>query len=89
MIRQRRNGRSIGDREDYYLASEWQLMWRRLRRHHLAIGGGSVLALLFTLSMFAEFFTPYSVERRFASHHPPSRIRLTADSGRFPVPPFV
>ena len=89
MIRQRRNGRSIGDREDYYLASEWQLMWRRLRRHHLAIGGGSVLALLFTLSMFAEFFTPYSVERRFANHHPPSRIRLTADSGRFPVPPFV
>ena len=60
-------------------------MWRKFRRHHLAIGGGSVLALLFTMSLFAEFFTPYSVERRFANHHPPSRIRLVADSGRFPV----
>ena len=89
MIRQRGKGTSIGDREDYYLASGWQLMWRKLRRHHLAIGGGSVLALLFTMSMFAEFVTPYSVERRFANYHPPSRIRLTADSGRFPVRPFV
>ena len=89
MIRQRGKGRSIGDREDYYLASGWQLMWRKLRRHHLAIGGGSVLALLFTMSMFAEFVTPYSVERRFENYHPPSRIRLTSDSGRFPVWPFV
>ena len=80
---------SIHDREHYYLASGWQLMWRKFRRHRLAIGGGTVLALLFTMSIFAEFFTPYSVERRFANFHPPSRIRLTADSGRFPVRPFV
>ena len=89
-MRRQRDGRaSIRDREDYYLASGWQLMWRKFRRHHLAIGGGTVLALLFTMSIFAEFFTPYSVERRFANFHPPSRIRLVADSGRWPVRPFV
>ena len=88
-MRRERGGGSIHDREHYYLASGWQLMWRKFRRHRLAIGGGTVLALLFTMSIFAEFFTPYSVERRFANFHPPSRIRLTADSGRFPVRPFV
>ena len=89
MSREQGGGAAIGDRESYYLASGWQLMWRKFRRHHLAIGGGSMLALLFVMSIFAEFFTPYSVERRFANFHPPSRIRLVADSGRFPVRPFV
>ena len=60
-MRRERGGNSIHDREHYYLASGWQLMWRKFRRHRLAIGGGTVLALLFTMSIFAEFFTPYSV----------------------------
>ena len=88
-VMRKRGGAAIQDRERYYLASGWQLLWRKFRRHHLAVGVGSVLALLFVTSLFANFFTPYSVERRFANHHPPSRIRLLANSGRFPVRPFV
>ena len=32
--------------EAYYLASQWQLMWRKFRRHHLAIVGGVILGVL-------------------------------------------
>ena len=77
--------------ERYFLASGWQLMWRKFRRHHLALLGGGMLALLSLFAVFAEFFTPYSVERRFvgAISHPPSRIHFVDDAGRFHLRPFV
>ena len=77
--------------ERYFLASGWQLMWRKFRRHHLALLGGGMLALLSLFGVFAEFFTPYSVERRFvgAISHRPSRIHFVDDSGRFHLRPFV
>ena len=33
--------------EKYYLASQWQLMWRKFRKHKLAMGGISVLIVLY------------------------------------------
>ena len=41
--------------EEYFLASQWQLMWRKLRRHRLALVGATVLALLYLVAIFAEF----------------------------------
>ena len=64
-------------------------MWRKLRRHHLAIIGGTMLTLLFVTSIFAEFFTPYSAERRFPNYHPPSRLHIVDESGRWHLRPFV
>ena len=64
--------------EAYYLASQWQLMWRKFRRHHLAIVGGVILGVLYVVAIFCDFFTPYPPEQLIgdAGHHPPSRIRL-------------
>ena len=86
-----RVGRQASEEERYYLASGWQLMWRKLRRHHLALLGSGILLVLCLLGLFAEFFTPYSVERRFvdAISHAPSRIHFFDDSGRFYLRPFV
>ena len=77
--------------ERYYLASGWQLMWRKFRRHHLALLGSGMLAVLGGFGIFAEFFTPYSVEQRFvdAISHPPSRIHFVDAAGRFHLRPFV
>ena len=34
------------DDEGYYLSSQWQLMWRKFKRHRLATVGLAVLAML-------------------------------------------
>jgi peptide/nickel transport system permease protein len=76
--------------ERYYLASQWQLMWQKFRRHKLAIIGGSVLVALYLAAIFADFVAPYSKEVRFekSSYHPPTRVHLFGDEGNF-VGPFV
>ena len=74
--------------ERLYLASQWQLIWLKFRRHRLAIVGGSILALLYLLALLADFVAPYSSERRFqeAVYHPPSRIRVVDQRGRLTWP---
>ncbi|MDQ7819707.1 MAG: ABC transporter permease [Armatimonadota bacterium] len=53
----------------------WQIAWRRLRRHRLAMGGLAVIALLILAAVFAPWIAPYRFEQ----------IDLT---NRF-APPFV
>ena len=38
------------------VASQWQLMWWRFRKHKLAVGGTIVLIGFYLLSLFAGFF---------------------------------
>ena len=69
--------------EQYFLASQWQLMWRKLRRHRLALAGATVLALLYVVAIFAEFFAPHD---QFQRHNdfinaPPVLVRVF-DDGR-------
>ncbi|TVQ23314.1 MAG: ABC transporter permease [Spirochaetaceae bacterium] len=74
----------------YYMASQSQLIWRRLRKHNLAITGGIVLVLLYLSAAFCEFLAPYSATTRntvYASA-PPQRVRFIHD-GRFTGRPFV
>ena len=79
---------SGANEESYYLASQWQLMWRKFRRHHLALVGGVMLGLLYLAALGADFFAPYDPNELFDHiHHPPSRIRVLHE-GRF-VGPFV
>ena len=74
--------------EQYFVASQWQLVWRKFRRHHLAMLGMTILGVFYFLSLpFAEFFAPYdkldrNTELRFA---PPQRIRIFED-GRLTAP---
>ncbi len=42
--------------ERIYAASQWQLMWWRLRRHRLAIAAGIVLMVFYITVVGAEFF---------------------------------
>ena len=73
--------------EEYFLASQWQLMWRKLRRHRLALVGATVLALLYLVAVFAEFFAPHDLFQRHNDfiNAPPQRVRVL-DEGRVRLP---
>ena len=77
--------------ESYYVASQWQLIWRKFRRHKLAIIGGSILAIFYFSAIFADFLTPYSKEYRFQEliYAPPSKIHFVDSDGKFRIRPFV
>ena len=64
--------------ERAFVASQRQLVWRRFRRHKLALVAVVVLAVLYLTSIFAEFFTPYPALHRFKEfgEAPPTRIRV-------------
>ena len=46
------------EQERYYLASQWQMMWWRLRRHKLAVWSGMILALMYLSTVFTEVLAP-------------------------------
>ena len=76
--------------ERLYLASQWQLIYRKFKQHRLATAGTAVLAVLYVVSAFAEFISPYDIlERSKQRYSPPSRIRLVDAGGRFHLRPFV
>src|SRR5262245_10264961 len=38
------------------VATQWQLIWWRFRKHKLALGGTIVLILFYIVALFADFF---------------------------------
>lgn len=64
--------------ERYYLASQWQLMWQKFRRHKLAVTGSIILILLYLMALFADFLAPYTTEQRFNTlpYHQPTPIHF-------------
>jgi peptide/nickel transport system permease protein len=77
--------------EKYYLASQWQLMWIKFRKHRLAIIGSTVLVLLYVSAIFCQFLAPYDIYRRHSGYifAPPQRIRFFDREGRLRWRPFV
>ena len=47
---------AVESEERIYVASQWQLMWWRFRRHRLAVASGIVLAVFYLVAVGAEFF---------------------------------
>ena len=42
--------------ERFAVATQWQLMWWRFRKHKLAVGGTLVLIAMYVVAIFADFF---------------------------------
>ncbi|MAI11553.1 MAG: peptide ABC transporter permease [Rhodospirillaceae bacterium TMED167] len=77
------------EQEKFYLASQWKMMWWRLRRHKLAVWSGIILCLLYFSILLSEIIAPYNLHTRNADYiyAPPQAIHLFHD-GEF-VGPFV
>ncbi len=87
----RKNKREVSAEEKFYMATQWQLMWRKFKKHKLAIFGGSILVVLFSIAMFCEFFSPYTSLKRYTQriYCPPQRIHFFDEEGDFHLRPFV
>jgi peptide/nickel transport system permease protein len=68
-----------------------QLFWRQFRRSQIAVGGGAILIVLYTLALLAPFIAPYPPEEmdRFRFFHQPQRLRWVDAAGRFHPWPFI
>ena len=68
-----------------------QLVWRRFRRSKVAILGGLMVLILTILAIFADFFTPYSLQdiNMAAALTPPQRLHFFDTEGNFHPIPFT
>jgi len=76
--------------ERLYVASQWQLMWRKFIKHKLAIFGGSILVIFYIAGIFCEFFSTQDIYQRHIKYIycPPQRIHFFDEKG-FHFRPFV
>ena len=74
--------------EALYVASQWQLIWWKFRKHKLATIAGPVLAFLYLCAIFADFLSPTVPTKRYPEyrHAPPSVIRIRDEEGVWQVP---
>jgi peptide/nickel transport system permease protein len=86
----RARARTLAPEAEVRAASPTGMAWRQLRRHRLAMAGGGVVALLYVVTIFAEFLAPYSLDYtdRSKFYHPPTTIHVLDEDGR-PSWPFV
>jgi peptide/nickel transport system permease protein len=77
------------EQERFYMASQWRMMWWRLKRHKIAVAAGAVLVVMYLSIFITEFIAPYDLLTRQTDHifAPPQQIHLF-DKGSF-VGPFV
>lgn len=66
-------------KNDYYLASQWTLMGRKLKKHKLAKLSLTILAILYICALFADFLSPYGLEEFDAlyKNSKPTKIHFT------------
>ncbi|MBO0332840.1 ABC transporter permease [Sneathiella sp. CAU 1612] len=77
------------EQERFYMASQWQMMWWKFRRHRIAVISGIVLLLFYISILISEFLAPYDLQTRHTKYifAPPQSIHLFHE-GEF-VGPFV
>ena len=75
--------------ERFFMASQWRMMWWKLKRHRLAVLSGAVLLAMYLSILVSEFFAPYALRTRHVDYifAPPQIVHFFHD-GRF-VGPFV
>ena len=66
------------EQEKYYLASQWQLMWLKLKRHKIAMISMSILLFAYFACVFTEVVSPYNLNTRDTSriYAPPQSIHM-------------
>lgn len=75
--------------ERYYMASQWRMMWWKLRRHRLAVLSAGILLAMYLSVLVSEVIAVYALPTRHTDFifAPPQRVHLFHD-GSF-VGPFV
>ncbi|HOT90954.1 MAG TPA: ABC transporter permease [Anaerolineae bacterium] len=85
----RASGAPVTERDvQIEVASQWQLMWWKFKRHKLAMFGGVIVLFFYMLALFAEFFAPvkFTTYKESYVYAPPQSIHLFRDGK---LAPFV
>lgn len=71
------------DKKTFATLSQWQLIQLRFSRHHLAVASLYVLAVLYFVALFVEFFAPVTREFRDLGHQycPPQPVYVSVADG--------
>ena len=66
------------DDAQIFVASQWQLIWWRFRKHKVAMGSAIVVILIYLVAIFAEFLAPFPKSAYEATYTfaPPQRLHL-------------
>ena len=77
------------EQQRFYLASQWHMMWWKLRHHRLAVFSGVILLVFYLSIVISEILAPYALETRHTQYiyAPPQTIHLFHNN-RF-IGPFV
>jgi peptide/nickel transport system permease protein len=75
--------------ERYNRASQWRLMWWRLRRHRAAVISGCLLLFFYATTLVSEMLAPYALDTRNTDfiYAPPQRVHIFDEGGL--VAPYV
>ncbi|MGH7113266.1 MAG: ABC transporter permease [Stellaceae bacterium] len=81
--------RMTAAQERFYVASQWRMMWWKLRRHRVAVVAGAILAAMYFGITICEFLAPYGVDTRNTDfiYAPPQPVHIFYQ-GRL-VAPYV
>ncbi len=73
------------------MVSKWQLIWRKMRKHRLAMFGFTILIIMYILSIFSEFFSVNDARKYHEKYifMPPQGIHFIDNDGNFYFIPFV
>jgi peptide/nickel transport system permease protein len=82
--------RTIQD-EQFFQASQWQLIWWKFRKHKVAAIGTVVVLFLYFIVLFCEFLAPYKTTTRFNQYlyANPQRLHFIYPGEGFKLRPFV
>ena len=59
--------------ERYYIASQRELIWRKFRKHKIAMLSSILLLILYLTAIFADFIAPYDVTARTSFRYAPGQ----------------
>lgn len=74
-----------------YAASQKELIWMRFKKHKLAMAAGIVLIIMYTLAIFAPFFSPQDPYQRRVTYKeaPPNKLYFQDEEGNFSLRPMI
>lgn len=77
-------------KEKYFTATQFQLMWFKFKRHHVALVGIIILAIFIFIMVFCEFLAPYGPQSRDSDYlfGPPQKVHLRNELGEY-IGPYV
>jgi peptide/nickel transport system permease protein len=73
------------------VASQWQLMWWKFRKHRLALVAVVIIFVLYLIALLVEFIAPYDPGQQDSKRafQPPNRIRFIDSEGNLHLRPFI